>query len=212
MNMNQEIANAALALVRHIHAQNYSYLIISGGSNQVSQHLFATAWSSLYAEERMPRIFTINRVGNAILYKHIKPIPFPTLDDRIKAAQDWFDRNLNDINEVKNDRGCLIDEYAQTGGKFEDLKVLLPVLGFKHLDFAVFAAAERDNVSVDVYCAIKSDIVTERLYVLSRYVQGEPTFRDVFAGVEFSSEERKRNADEGLRDISLSMVTTHRLK
>lgn len=199
-NLNKDISKIALDLTKHIHDRAYEAIIISGGSNQLSRALLTSAWMAQYPENPLPKIFVFDRAANHLLYKSSSG------DEQNREWMSaWINKNMPELNELRDKNLCVLDEFAITGTKIREVESMLKSLGFNNLEFAVFAMSTKAEIGEGVYRGTKNDEIVMKLQEMSMHIQGEPNHRDLLEMIEESGKERRGRVLEELRDINKKM-------
>lgn len=196
-NHHERIADACLALARHIHDRGYKAILVSGGSHELSRSLLAIGWSAQYAGEEMPKTYVFDSTANHILYKSAPG------DQELgkKWIGEWIDRHFPGLKGLRGERLCLVDDFARTGMKIEEIKKMLKSLGFEQLEFAVFAASEQVELGSEVFAACKGNELVNRLGELSMHIKGAADYQDYLRQIEGTAAERRAGALDEIRQI-----------
>ena len=166
----RSIALYSLKLTKRIHAQGYKHIIVSGNSHIVACRLFLTSWETLFPNAPKPRIHIFDNEGNNLLYRtRERGIEIP---NRLALVQDYIDQNLPDLNALKGERICFLEEFAAKGNKYHRLRAIFPQLGFEQVEFAFIFARARAELKEDAYVALVHTPLANALYVLAREMQG----------------------------------------
>ncbi|MBP9748029.1 MAG: hypothetical protein KBD17_00140 [Candidatus Pacebacteria bacterium] len=195
-----EISKAALDLAKYVHDGEFAEIIVSGGSNQLSRSLLTLAWQSEYKGEPMPKIMVIDAHANSSLYK--SGVDSSAEKENIEK---WVADNLSLIEEIKNRKVCLVDDFAFSGGKYIFLKKRFEQLGFSNLKFAFFAATSVSEIGRDVFVGTLDLEAFKELHGLSQKIKGNPSLPEIQAEMELSSKENRGQALGVLKEVGQKM-------
>lgn len=188
-----KIVQASLRIARHIHDGNFSIILVTGRSNQVSRSLLTMAWTVLYPGESLPKIIKIGEKGNDILYK--EPIKVSAEARRKK----WLELNCLELWLSRDQSICVLDDYEKEGIKISELTKNLEKLGFKKISTAVFASYTDNSLAGVV--GIKDRDASDELYRLGHRMKRKILMQDALSDKWGSLDEKHRLGTEELRRI-----------
>lgn len=194
--VDDKLLLAACRVARYVHSKNYSAVVISGGSNKLSRSLLAIGWKKLFGDLKMPKIFIFPRKVNHLMYK-----PNNARSIYLDWIREWIAVFLPELNNFKSEQICIVDDYAMTGLKCNEILAMFAALGFEKVDFALFACSRRSELPKQVFVAEKNNTLTRHLCELSLLIQGEPSFNELISGERFSESQRKKIAKQVLSEL-----------
>ena len=160
-----KIARASRKLAKHIHSQGYKHIIVSGYSNFISRRLFLTAWEALFPNAPKPRVHIFDAKGNELLYKNLDEAK---AQNRLSLVQEYIDTELPDLNGLKGERICYLDEFSAKGEKYHSLRDIFGRLEFENMSFAFIFAREYTELGEDAFVAERDTSLLNSLYTLSQ--------------------------------------------
>lgn len=190
-----EAARSALEVARHIHDGQYEGVIVSGGSHEVSRALFALGWHALYPDTPLPHVFALGSRQNAQLYKRDATASYP------QEFEEWMDARMPELAAAKEQRLCVLDEFAFQGEKHRVLGFKFRLLGFKDVHFAFYAAPEDLELGRDAVIGGRSPELVRYLRELGQHIQGKEDVQEILAPVRLEADRLRSEALRELREI-----------
>ena len=92
---------------------------------------------------------------------------------RRREVQDYFNKELPELNSFKATNLCYIDEHVISGVKYHGLKGIFEKLGFKRMFFAFLSIRERARLTGNVFPDTSDNELTTFLIELIRKMTEE---------------------------------------